>query len=51
MHKERSLDLGKSKLMVRGDGPFKVVEHISDNTYKLQLPGEFGISATFILLI
>lgn len=31
----------------RGDGPFQVVEKIHDNAYKLDLPGEFKVSATF----
>jgi len=28
----------KSKLMPRGDGPFKVLTMINDNAYKLDLP-------------
>ena len=31
----------------RGDGPFQVIERINDNAYKLDLPGEYNISATF----
>ena len=37
----------KSKLMPRADGPFKVLEKINDNTYKLELPADFGVSPTF----
>ena len=38
----------KSKLMPRGDGPFQIIEKINDNTYKLDLPSNFGsISASF----
>ena len=37
----------KSKLMPRADGPFKIIEKINDNTYKLELPPEFGVSPTF----
>ena len=37
----------KSKLMPRGDGPFQVLEKGNDNTYKLDLPGDYGVSATF----
>ena len=33
--------------MPRGDGPFQVLEHINDNAYKIDLPGEYGVSATF----
>ena len=37
----------RSKLHPRGDGPFQVLERINDNAYKLDLPGEYNISATF----
>ncbi|XP_031251426.1 uncharacterized protein LOC116109337 [Pistacia vera] len=30
-----------------GDGPFQVVERINYNAYKLDLPGEYGVSASF----
>ena len=33
--------------MPRGDGPFQVLESINDNAYKLDLPGEYNVSATF----
>jgi hypothetical protein len=29
------------------DGPFKILEKISDNAYKLELPPEFGVSPAF----
>ena len=45
--KDRFPNLPKSKLMPRADGPFKVLEKINDNTYKLELPGDFGVSPTF----
>jgi hypothetical protein len=32
---DRFLDLRKSKLLPRADGPFKVLERINDNAYKL----------------
>ena len=37
----------QSKLHPRGNGPFQVLERINDNAYKLDLPGEYNISATF----
>jgi hypothetical protein len=36
-----------SKLLPRGDGPFQVVERINNNAYKLDLPSEYGVSASF----
>lgn len=47
MRKERFPTRRKSKLDPRGDGPFQVVAKINDNAYKLDLPGEYNVSATF----
>lgn len=47
MRKERFPVQRRSKLLPRGDGPFQVLERINDNAYKLDLPGEYGVSATF----
>ena len=47
MRKERFPTHRRSKLHPRGDGPFQVLERINDNAYKLDLPGEYNISATF----
>ena len=33
--------------MPRADGPFKILEKINNNAYKLELPPNFGISPTF----
>ena len=33
--------------MPRADGPFEVLERINNNAYKIHLPGEYGISASF----
>jgi hypothetical protein len=47
MRKERFPARRRSKLHPRGDDPFQVLERINDNAYKLDLPGEYNISATF----
>jgi hypothetical protein len=47
LRKEWFSDLRKSKLMSHFDGPFKILEKISDNAYKLELPPEFGVSPAF----
>ncbi|KAL0884755.1 hypothetical protein Bca101_008736 [Brassica carinata] len=47
MRPERFPTERKSKLSPRGDGPFRVLEKINDNAYKLELPGEFKVSPTF----
>jgi hypothetical protein len=33
--------------MPQGDGPFQIIERINDNAYKVDLPGEYGVSAQF----
>jgi hypothetical protein len=48
LRKDHFPDLRKSKLMPRDDGPFKVIEKINDNAYKLELPAYFGtVTPTF----
>jgi hypothetical protein len=47
LRKEQFSDLRKSRLMSRADGPFKVLEKINENAYKLHLPADFGVSPTF----
>ena len=47
LRKDRFPELRKSKLMPRADGPFKIIEKINDNAYKLELPPELGVSPTF----
>jgi hypothetical protein len=47
MRKERFPNQRKSKLQPCGDGPFQVLERINDKAYKINLPGEYGVSATF----
>ncbi|GKV00637.1 hypothetical protein SLEP1_g13301 [Rubroshorea leprosula] len=46
-HKERFPTQRRSKLQPRGDGPFQVIARINDNAYKLELPCEYNVSATF----
>ena len=41
LRKDRFPDLRKSKLMPRADGPFKILEKLNDNAYKLELPADF----------
>jgi hypothetical protein len=36
--------------MPRADGPFKVLEKINENAYKLNLPVDLGVSPTFNIL-
>jgi hypothetical protein len=47
MRKEWFPNQRKSKLQPRGDGPFHVLERINDSAYKIDLSGEYGVSATF----
>ncbi|GKV11634.1 hypothetical protein SLEP1_g22874 [Rubroshorea leprosula] len=47
MRKERFPAQRCSKLQPRSDGPFRVIARINDNAYKLELPGEYNVSATF----
>jgi len=47
LRKNRFPSKRKSKLQERGDGPFKVLERINDNTYKIDLPLDYGMSNAF----
>jgi len=47
MRKERFPSKRKSKIMPRSDGPFEIMEKVGPNAYKVNLPGEYGVSATF----
>jgi len=37
----------KNKLMTQEEGPFKVLERIGGNAYKLELLGDIHVSTTF----
>jgi hypothetical protein len=50
LRKDMFSELRKSKLMPRADGPFKIIEKINNNVYKLELPPEFEVSPTFNIL-
>jgi hypothetical protein len=47
LRKDRFPKLRKSKLMPCVAGPYKILEKINDNAYKLELPSEFRVSPTF----
>ncbi|RDY10519.1 hypothetical protein CR513_04942, partial [Mucuna pruriens] len=40
--KEQFSHLKKSKLHARGNGPFKIIKKLNDNSYKVDMPQEFG---------
>ena len=48
LQKDRFPEKQKSKLLHRGDGPFKVLAKVNDNAYKIELPGDdYAVSNTF----
>jgi len=47
MRKERFPSKRKSKIMLRSEGPFEILEQVGPNAYKVDLPRDYGISATF----
>jgi len=47
LRKEQFPSKHKTKLMPRADGPFEILERVNDNVYKVNLYGEFSVSATF----
>jgi hypothetical protein len=51
MRRKRFPGHRKSKLQPRGDGAFHILERINDNAYKVHLPGEYGVSATFNIFL
>ena len=42
LRKERFLAKQRFKLLPRTDGPFKVLQRIGENAYKIELPREYG---------
>ena len=51
LRKDRFPNLRKSKLMPRADGPFKVLEKINDNVYKLSCLQILGLVPLLTLQI
>jgi len=47
LRKERFRSKCKSKIMPRSDGPFEILQKVGPNAYKVDSPGEYGVSATF----
>ena len=47
IRKERFPAHRRTKLHPRGDGPFQILEKINDNAFKVDLPGEYTVSASF----
>jgi hypothetical protein len=47
LRKDHFSELWKSKLLSHAAGPFKVLEKINDNAYRLELPADFGVSPAF----
>jgi len=47
MRKERFPSKHKSKIMPRSEGPYKILEQVGPYAYKVDLPGDYGISGTF----
>jgi len=47
LRKERFPTKRKSKLLPRLDGPFEILDKIGPNAYKIDLPKDYRVSATF----
>ena len=47
LRKDRFPTPRKSKLSPRGDEPFQVLKRVNNNSYKLDLPLEYGVHDTF----
>jgi hypothetical protein len=47
LSKERFPPGRHANLKQCGDGPFRILQRIGDNAYKVELSGDYGVSATF----
>ncbi|RDY10886.1 Tf2-6, partial [Mucuna pruriens] len=50
LRNKRFSNLRKSKLLLRGNGPFKFLKKINDNAFLVDMPHTYGGSPTFISL-
>lgn len=47
LSKQRFPNMRKNKLMPRLENPFKIIQKVNDNTFKLELPRDCGVTVTF----
>jgi len=47
LRKDRFLTKRKDKIMPYLEGPFEFLECVNDNAHKIDLPGDYNVSATF----
>ncbi|PKI44976.1 hypothetical protein CRG98_034615 [Punica granatum] len=47
LRKERFPQGRFGKLKPRADGPFRILKRVGENAYKVELLGDYGVSATF----
>ncbi|GJR59174.1 transposon ty3-I gag-pol polyprotein [Tanacetum coccineum] len=47
LHIEQFPSKRQSKLSPRSEGPFRILAKVNNNAYKVDLPGEYNVSATF----
>jgi len=46
LRKERLPSRRKSEIVARGDGPYKIMQKVGDNAYKIEFSSNINISAT-----
>ncbi|RDX91726.1 hypothetical protein CR513_26249, partial [Mucuna pruriens] len=51
LRKERFSSLRNSKLLLREDGPFKILKKINDNSYTVDMPQEYGCTTSSLNLM
>jgi len=50
LRKEIFPQLQKSKLSLRGDGPFQIIKKINNNAYQLDVSAKYGVHPTFNII-